>query len=457
MNEKILVIDDSESMRNLISETLTGEGYSVDVATDGISAIRKIKSNPYDLITLDVEMPGLRGIEVLRIIKKIDAHICVIMVTSIASIQTAINAIRQGAYDYITKPFDTEDMILSIKRGLEQRHLFQENQRLMKHLQEMNEELERKVFDRTRKLEESKRQLQVYAEQLERKHRELEAAYAELKQLDQMKSEFITVASHELRTPLVAIQGYNSIMLKEKLGPLTERQKKGLLVSEANITRLANIVKDILDIARIDEKKLNLSRLPVDVNELLQQVTEEMRPLAEERNQQMSFLPGPNLPLVEIDKGRIIQVLTNLIMNAIRFTPDQGKIRLASTLYVSPESDNSKNRYVQLMISDTGIGIPEEYYEKIFERFFEVQSSEYHSSGTTEFKSGGSGLGLSIVKGIVEEHGGKVWVTSELAIGGHGSTFFFILPVKAESDETAPEPAQTLAPSDFIDDDSIDR
>ncbi|MFC1852883.1 response regulator [candidate division CSSED10-310 bacterium] len=426
MDTKILVIDDSESMRNLISETLSKEGYAVDVASDGISAIRKIKNNPYDLITLDVEMPGLRGIEVLRIIKKIDMRIYVIMVTSIATIQTAINAIRQGAYDYITKPFDTDDMILSIKRALEQRRLFIENQQLMKHLQQMNEELEKKVLDRTRKLEESKRQLQVYATQLEKKHDELGVAYEELKELDRMKSEFITVASHELRTPLVAIQGYNSIMLKEKLGPLTERQQKGLLVSEANIARLSNIVKDILDIARIDEKKLSLKFKAVDIKNIIEQVIHEMTPLVDERNQEIYSLIKEFHPSAYIDENRIIQVLTNLIMNAIRFTPDNGKISLDAKL--AGDSGPDKN-FIKVSVIDTGIGIPEEYYGKIFDRFFEIQSSEYHSSGTTEFRSSGSGLGLSIVKGIIEEHGGRVEVVSNLSTGGVGSTFSFTVPV----------------------------
>lgn len=427
MKESILVIDDSESMRNLISETLTREGYNVEVATDGISAIRKIKNNLYDLITLDVEMPGLRGIEVLRIIKKIDSNICVIMVTSIATIQTAINAIRQGAYDYITKPFDTDDMILSIQRGLEKRHLFLENQKLMKHLQTINEELERKVLDRTRKLETSKKQLQIYAKQLEKKHHELEAAYRELKKLDEMKSEFITVASHELRTPLVAIQGYNSILLKEKLGPLNERQRRGLVVSESNIARLSNIVRDILDIARIDEKKLNLKFEPYDINEILQKITEEMNPLVEERNQTIEFVPDHDIGMVSIDYNRIIQVLTNLIMNAIRFTPDEGKITLSAHLDRSAEVEMAR-----ISITDTGIGVPEEYRGKIFERFFEIQSSEYHSSGTTEFKSGGTGLGLSIVKGIVQEHNGRVWVESNDQNNGEGSVFSFTIPLHRE-------------------------
>ncbi|MBN2381502.1 response regulator [bacterium] len=425
MSEQILVIDDSESMRKLIAESLTKEGFSVDVATDGISAIRKIKSTLYDLITLDVEMPGLRGIEVLRIIKKIDEHICVIMVTSIANIQTAINAIRQGAYDYITKPFDTEDMMQSIKRGLEQRRLFLENQRLLKHLQTMNEELEQKVLDRTQKLEESKKQLQVYAHKLEKKHKELEEAYEHLKELDQMKSEFITVASHELRTPLVAIQGYNSILIKEKLGPLTERQRKGLLVSESNINRLSNIVRDILDIARIDEHKLSIRCVPSNIYSLLSEVLEELRPLAEERQQVICLIARNDLPQVWIDNTRIAQVLHNLIMNAIRFTPDQGKITLDARL---DESIPEFKDMIIVSVSDTGIGISRKHFGQIFERFFEIQSSEYHSSGTTEFKSGGTGLGLSIVKGIVEEHGGKVWIESDLDEGGSGSTFSFTIP-----------------------------
>ncbi|MBI2567632.1 MAG: response regulator [Candidatus Schekmanbacteria bacterium] len=420
---RILTIDDSQTTRRLICDALTSDGYDVDTASDGITAISKIKNQRYDLLTLDVEMPGLHGIEVLRIVRKIDPEIVVIMVTNLDSIQTALHCIRQGAYDYVTKPFTSEEMVLAVGRGIEQRRLSRENKRLVENLRKMNEELEEKVRLRTRSLEESAQQLQVYAHELEHKNTQLEEAYRKLKELDRLKSEFITIASHELRTPLVAIQGYNSILLGGRMGSLSDSQRRGLQISGENIQRLTNIVQDILDISRIDSTCLDLRPKVFDLGELVAQLRDEAAPLAERRKQTISVACRGPVPPVYADRNRIIQVFYNLILNAIRFTPDGGSITLGVT-----EPVPNAATHVEMWVSDTGIGIEEKYYEQVFERFFEIQPSEHHSSGTIEFRSGGSGLGLSIVKGIVEQHGGKVWVSSELTRGGIGSTFTFTLP-----------------------------
>jgi signal transduction histidine kinase len=420
----ILVVDDSSTLRAMLAEALEDAGYSVQTASDGYDAIKRLKEGRFDLITLDIEMPGLGGIEVLRIAKTLDPDACILMVTSLTALQAALGAIRMGAYDYITKPFDVEEVLVSVRRGLERRSLQMENARLLRHLTELNQRLEEMVRERTA-------ELNTANEALLQTNAQLERAFAELKELDRLKSEFITIASHELRTPLVAIQGYTNIILQGRLGPLNERQKTGLQVSETNIHRLVAIVNDILDIARLDSRKMQLRSSPFSVLELLEQMRLEMQILVENRSQSLTVEPSAadaGRLVAVADRDRIAQVLSNLLSNAIRFTPDRGCIALGCDR-VSPGT-------IEVFVRDTGIGIEPQYHEKIFEPFFEVQSSEYHSSGSIEFRSGGTGLGLSIVRGIVEQHGGKVWVESE---PGKGSTFRFTLPA-AERDAIRDEP-----------------
>ena len=414
---KILVVDDSSTLRTMLAEALTEAGYSVQTAADGYDAIKRLKESKFDLVTLDIEMPGLGGIEVLRIAKRLDAETCVLMVTSLNALQAALGAIRMGAYDYITKPFDVEEVLISVRRGLERRQLQLENARLLHHLTDMNQKLEEKVRDRTAALNDANDALRETNQQLER-------AYSELKELDRLKSEFITIASHELRTPLVAIQGYTNIILQGRLGPLNERQTSGLEVAETNIHRLVGIVNDILDIARLDSGRMKLRLGSFSVPDLLTQMSREMGVLADNRNQRLSVEEnGRAAGLIALaDRDRITQVLSNLVSNAIRFTPDHGEITLGCT-----RVDRDGQPMIEVWVRDTGIGIEPRYHQQIFEPFFEVQSSEYHSSGSIEFRSAGTGLGLSIVRGIVEQHGGKVWVESE---PGKGSTFRFTVPVQ---------------------------
>lgn len=282
------------------------------------------------------------------------------------------------------------------------------------------------------------------------KAQELEKANKELQELDRMKSEFIAITSHELRTPLVSIKGYNELMLSGKFGPLTPKQKAGLEVSKRSIERLTNTVNDVLNIAQIDANK-RLRIEPVSIKDFVNEVVDELILGVEQRHQTLLLNIPDNLPVINFDREKMIQVLRNLVLNSIRFTPDGGEITISvefanlnageefvkdqppSPPGFKPQIIPTDNRCIMFSVKDTGIGIPKDELGRIFQRFYEVQSYKHHKSGTFEFKSGGSGLGLSIAKGIVEQHGGRIWVESVL---DKGSTFYFTIPIGVPAPKT---------------------
>jgi signal transduction histidine kinase len=406
----VLVVDDSPAICRTIAEALLSHGFDVTTVNSGLDAIAAIKKRKFHLVTLDVEMPGMAGIDVLRIIKVFDPDLFVIMVSGLSALQTALAAIRQGAYDYISKPFDPEDMILSVQRALQQRSLVLENRKLIDDLRMLNENLEALVVQRTKELERAH-------EELLRNHDELEKTYTRLKDLDELKTKFITIASHELRTPLTAISGFAGLLTSGRIAP--EKQQRAIESLEKNVKRLIAIVSEITDIARLRDKKLCFSKEPVDVSELIRSVAQEMQPFVEQRRMALQLRTSEGLQ-VEADPSRIRQVLMHLLLNAIRFTPDKGTIEISSL---------RENGTLRISIHDTGIGIEEGEMARIFDEFYESAPYQYHHSGTIQFQSGGIGLGLAVVKGIIEEHGGRIWVESERSRGGSGSTFHFTLPV----------------------------
>lgn len=408
----VLVVDDSPTICKSIAETLIAQGFDVTMVNSGMDAITALKRKKYLLVTLDVEMPGMAGIDVLRIIKVFDPDLVVIMVSGLSALQTALHAIRLGAYDYINKPFDPEDLLLTVQRALKQRSLVMENRKLILDLQSLNENLEALVRQRTEELEKAHQQLLI-------NHEELESAYTKLKELDELKAKFIAIASHELRTPLTTIQGFAELLVSNRM-PSPDQQRRALQSIEKNVERLSGIVTQITDIARLREKKLYFRREAVEPCDLIRTVVDEMQPFVEQRSQTLQVRVGKEIPTLEADPVRIRQVITHLVLNAIRFTPDQGRIEVG----VSRE-----NTEVRISVSDTGIGIEEDQKQKIFDEFYEAAPYMHHHSGTIQFKSGGIGLGLSVVKGIIEEHGGKIWVESERSRGGSGSTFHFTLPL----------------------------
>ncbi len=426
----VLVADDSPAFCQKAREVLMKQGFEVTTASTGLEAIAAVRKGSYDLVTLDIEMPEMDGIEALRILRVMIPEVPVIMVSGASTVHTAISALRQGAYDYILKPFDADDLALSVARALKQRALVEENKKLVADLKRFNEHLEELVRERTQALERSERKLLDYAHELEKAHaelvnghEELREAYRKLRELDGLKAKFIAITSHELRTPLTAIYGYAALAAEGKLPEV--QQTKALQAIQRNVERLVATVGEITDIARLKDKRLYLRRESLDLGELLAEVARDFAPLSEGRRLTVKTRIAEPLPRILADRGRMLQVLQHLVLNAIRFTPDGGEVELT----VSPVDGPPENPVRTLVtVSDTGIGIDDDKLTTIFEEFYEAGPWQHHHSGRTAFGSSGLGLGLSVVKGLVEEHAGRIWAQSAKSSGGKGSTFSILLP-----------------------------
>lgn len=232
-------------------------------------------------------------------------------------------------------------------------------------------------------------------------------------ELDRAKSNFLSMVSHELRTPLTTIQGYITFLETEKLGALNPAQKECLEISEETADLLNHLIEELLDLSKIEAGEFRVNLTTVDMNEVLDKAAASLRLFAGEQGIILeNRLPG-DLPLLLADKDRIIQVATNLIKNAIKFNRKGGKVVISA-------SRDGRNNKITFCISDTGIGIPEDRLDKIFDKFYQVDSSEKR-------RYGGCGLGLAISKSILELHRGKIWAESEV---GAGSKFFFELNLK---------------------------
>ncbi len=245
----------------------------------------------------------------------------------------------------------------------------------------------------------------------------------ELKRLDQLKSDFISTASHELRTPLASIKNAVDLILSKKAGEITDTQEKFLSMAQRNVNRLSALINDLLDISRIESGKIQLNYTEVDIKNIIENVINTLRSLANEKSISLKMNLAPDLPPIYADAFRLEQVLINLVNNAIKFTPDRGSI-VVDVHQVDGVSDMSEDLkgFLELAVTDTGIGIPEEHVRHLFEKFYQVESSLSVKRQT------GTGLGLAISKGIVKALGGKIQCKSK---EGVGSTFSFTLPIIA--------------------------
>ena len=248
-------------------------------------------------------------------------------------------------------------------------------------------------------------------QEIQEKSRQLETANEQLKDLDRLKSDFVSNVSHELRTPLTAIKGAVDLLLREVPGPLNENQTHHLSRVRSNTQHLAGLINDLLDLSKIEEGKVELDAGRVSLGGLLHEVMETVKRLAAEKPVLLEVkVPEPSV-LVWADRDKVTQVLMNLVGNAIKFTPPQGRVT------VSASRDGTE--WAQVSVNDSGPGISAEECQKIFQKFYQV-------SEDGEPKPKGTGLGLAISKALVELHGGKIWVESE---EGRGSTFTFTLPL----------------------------
>lgn len=228
---------------------------------------------------------------------------------------------------------------------------------------------------------------------------------------DSIQMEFLNIVSHELKTPLTPTMAYLNLLLKERLGKLTKQQKEALEIIEKNAKLLKRLIWNFLDLSRLEAGSMKFSMQQIDLTELIKKVIKDMETFAKAKNIVIESKIR-HLPITEGDRERLAQVITNLIDNAIKFTPKKGKIIVET---------RKKGYSLIISISDTGIGISKQKLDKIFTKFFQVDSSVAR-------KYSGTGLGLTICKGIISAHGGDIIVESTL---GKGSTFSIKLPYKS--------------------------
>ncbi len=405
---KVLYVEDTPESQRLVQRILTAEGFDVVIAEDGISAIEIARREMPDLILMDINIGGLDGYEVttrLRTIQGLE-EVPIVAVTAATLAGDRERALVAGCNGYIAKPIDVDQFPDQVRSYL-----------VGKTEEVKPEEKEDYLLEYNRRL----------VKRLEDKVRELEKANEELQRVEKMKSDFVILAGHELRTPLTVIYGYLQILLANPAIPGSVEQEgspRHLLknVAEA-VERLSQVIQDILNVSLIDANRLDLAHEPVFINSIIQSVLHNLRNFGPQRELIFELGGGlRKLPVIEGDPRRLHQALWNIVSNAIKYTPDGGTITIDGKV----EDDT-----VHLWVKDTGVGIPPEELDRIFERFYVLEDVALHRSSKTAFKGGGLGLGLAVAQGIIEAHGGRLWAESE----GYdekklpGSTFHIVLPI----------------------------
>ncbi|MGB0384912.1 MAG: hybrid sensor histidine kinase/response regulator [Ardenticatenaceae bacterium] len=394
MAQTILYVEDNLENQILVRRVLESEGYKILIAEDGLSGIRMAQEHDPDLILMDINLPGMDGYAAARRIKSIERLRAVPIVALTANVLHGARerVLAAGCDGYLQKPIDID--------------LLQE--RVKEFLQDPTAAAEEIGGDE--KLMYVERLATDLVSKLETQVRELEQANEELRQLDRMKSEFVSIVSHELRTPLNIIIGHGEVLEDKMFGPLNGHQQRYVSNIVRSARHLYDLVQDILDLSKIESGRLSLHRQRFSLEEALEEIRVMMAPLAEQKELYFSFQIEGGVEHIIADRLRFKQIIQNLLSNAIKFTPQGGSV-------ICIISRPFKG-IVQLEVIDTGIGIALEDQAIIFERFRQVDSSASREGE-------GTGLGLALTRQFVELHGGTISVKSQ---SQRGSTFTVILP-----------------------------
>ena len=375
---RILVIDDELGLREGCRRALQRHGFEVDVAGTGEAGLDKVRESGFDLALLDIMMPDISGIDLLRMVHDHDPDIVCIIITGYATVELAVAAMKLGAYDFIAKPFSDDNLVLAVEKGLDKRHLEQEARRL----QRVEEEARRLAQERSM-----------------------------LEELDRVKSAFMRKVAHELRAPIAAIESFMNSILEGYGSPEIQQLMQERAAQRAQ--ELLALVDDLLNLSRIKDVKLKTAKQDVSLQQILDQVLRLHGPEAE-RKEIILQVDCQDCPSIRADPTHIKQLWTNLISNAIKYTPQKGSVSVR--LWIDEST-------LVGQVTDTGIGIAQEDLPRLFEEFYRTEQAK-------SFAQYGTGLGLSIVKEIVEEHGGGISVDSEL---GKGTRFTFRLPANTQT------------------------
>jgi len=401
---KVLVVDDEESVVVTIKAILELDGYHVLTATSATLARQLVRQHDLDLVLTDLRLEDGDGLDVLRAVRERSADTVTIMLTGYASLESAIQAIRAGAYDYLVKPSEVEELRSTVARGLERRRLGLELEARVKDLEVANREIAT--------LNESLQQ------RVDEATAELKERYEQLKELDRTKSQFLSMASHELKTPITAMSGFLQVGLRRirrllEADSSEEQIRAGMrsVLDQLDVVyrqtgKLARLIDELLDVSRIQTGRIEFRYGDVDVGELAQEIVTRMQLTT--TTHQISLQNGETGQIVA-DRDHLEQVLNNLLTNAIKYSPAGGPIAV--------DVDRVEEG-VRIAVRDSGIGIAAKELDAIFGLF-------YRSPDRAARDAAGMGLGLYISKEIVSRHGGRIWVES---VPEKGSTFYVLLP-----------------------------
>jgi signal transduction histidine kinase len=368
---QLLIVDDDQEFAESITDILIPEGYAPIIADRPETAAIALKTHSPAVALIDVRLRGMSGVELLSRLKAEQPDLVVVMMTAHADTQTAINALRKGAYDYCDKNCDPDELIAALDRAFERQRLEAEN---------------RAAYNTLRAAKEA-----------------AEAA-------SRSKTEFLANVSHELRTPLNAIIGFSELMLNGARGPIGNADYRGYLkdIFDAG-TDLLRLINEILDLSKAEAGKLELLEDTVDVENVIQTVTRLVGPKADTAGLSLTTdLPEPS-PLLFCDRLKLKQILLNLLSNAVKFTEPGGKIEIS--MGIEPE------RGLFIAVQDSGIGIARADIPRVLQPFVQVDSALSRTHN-------GTGLGLPLAAAMIELHGGKLVIESEPGRGTTVSAFF---------------------------------
>jgi len=482
--ETVLVVDDEKVIRDGCCRILGPEGLQVLTEENGKKALELLDREPINAVLCDLKMPVMGALGVLEKVTVSHPDIPVIIITGHGTIESAVECMKSGAYDFITKPFRADHLVLVVRRALEK-------QALERRARQLQEERARSLYDlaaeqsrvrtivscmadgvlvttpdlevvlhnpaATRLLEFVPPESQggtlsdyindenlskalnslladapkeeCIAQELVLGRKHLRALSALVygpegqvlgtvsvlhdvtffRELDEMKSSFVNHVAHELRAPLSAIKQQHSVILDGLAGELTGKQRELLGRGQDKIQGLLDMIKDLLDVSKIESGHGVQQQVPINLAHILEQTVSLMKARAESQGLSLELELPSDFPVVQADERSIEEVFTNLVSNAINYSPAGGTISVSAV---------SHEEYLEVRVSDTGVGIPAEEIPKIFDKFYRVKHPETRQVI-------GTGLGLSLVKAIIEAHRGSVDVESE---PGVGTTFRVLLP-----------------------------
>jgi two-component system phosphate regulon sensor histidine kinase PhoR len=503
-NAKILIVDDEADIALILKLQLEDDGYCTMRARDGFEALDLLNREDFSLVLLDIKMPGMDGIQVLEKLHSAHPEMAVIMMTAHGNEDIAVETMKKGALDYISKPFSTEDILKKVDRTLKLNRTRLENVRLQQQLEEERKKMEAilqgmadilivvdkngLVSSLNRKAEtllgvssdscagmpvESLLRTDIPPERLPCKivlHTlspcldvtyqlalkngsipvlssatpllngkgtlmgsvEIIRDISVLKVLEQEKEDFVSMLTHDLKTPLTAVVGATDLVREGRLGKVNDEQKEYLESAIESCAEMVEMIDTLLDVYKFEAGKMILTFTQEDPQQLIQKTMTGFRSIAQRSNIKFSVTLQDDLPDIFVDRNKFLRLVSNLLSNSFKFTPEGGKIdllvekvdlalvagRISKELYPDPRLLPGDS-FLMITVKDNGSGIAAEDLGTIFDRFVQAQ-------GRRRGGNKGTGLGLAFCRKVTDAHGGFIWAESVLE---KGSTFIVLLPI----------------------------